>query len=103
MRWELSDGTEVHLGGRVRGTSELAKAIRADVLAARGGHLVPVQVEAPPSKPRRLDLDDAQLVHEWLLAACVRADATVSSAPELEPIERFNPLEPDGAPELPIH
>lgn len=103
MKWELSDGTEVSLGGRVRGTSAVAEALRADVLKAKGGFLVPVQVEMAPCKPRRLDLEDAQLVNEWLNAHAVRAGVTVTSAPELEPIERFNPPEPDGAPKQPIH
>jgi hypothetical protein len=73
------------------------------VLRAKGGYLVPVQVETPPSKPRRLDLEDAQLLNEWLNAHAVRAGATLTSAPEIEPIERFNPPEPDGAPKQPIH
>lgn len=103
MKWVLSDGTEVFLGGRVRGKSALAEAIRASALRAKAGFAVPVQVEVHPSAPRRLDLDDAQLVHEWLRAHALRADATIASAPDIEPIERFNPPEPDDAPKSPIY
>jgi hypothetical protein len=103
MKWELSDGTEVFLGGRVRGTSPAAEYLRADVLAVKGGSRVPVQVETPPAKARRLDIDDAQLVDEWVRASALRFDLDVTSAPELEPIERFNPPDPDDGTTYPIN
>lgn len=96
-KWKLSDGTRVLLGGSVIGSSELADRLRADVRAVKAGYEVPVQVEVVPSAPRALDLDDAQLVHEWLRARALSWDARIKEAPELEPIERRNPPLPEGA------
>lgn len=97
MKWELSDGTEVHLGGRVRGSSPLAALLREDVALIKSGFGVTVQVEAMPSPPRRVDLDDAQLVNEWVRWRVRRFRVAVTSAPALAPIERLNPPLPPGA------
>lgn len=97
MKWVFSDGT-TYTDGKVRGTSQLADAIRQDVAELNAGYGVPVQVEARPRGPRYLDLDDPQLVHEWLRAHAVRADVTITSAPELEPIERLEQPAPEDEP-----
>ena len=97
MKWKLSDGTEVSIGGDVKGGSDLAKRLRADVTAVQRGFSVSVFVEVAPCSPRSLDLDDAQLMHEWLRATARRAGASIKEAPELEPIERRDPPLPEGA------
>jgi hypothetical protein len=97
VKWVFSDGT-VYTDGKVRGTSQLADAIRQDVAEANAGYGVPVQVEARPWGPRYLDLADPQLVHEWLQAHAVRADVTITTAPEQEPIERLAPANDDDPP-----
>lgn len=97
MKWVFSDGT-VYTDGKVRGTSQLADAIRFDVARVNAGSGVPVRAEACPIEPRDLDLDDPQLVNKWLRAHAVRADVTITSAPELEPIERLDAPATDDDP-----
>lgn len=88
MKWEFSDGTVVHLGGKVQGDSDLAKAIRLDVSRMKAGFPVLVQVDVCPSEQRRLELDDAPLFDAWLNQHSVQTDVAITSAPEVDPIER---------------
>lgn len=97
MSWVLSDGTVISPGGEVEGNTALAYALRDAVAAAGRGFAVPVQVEVVPSAPRALDLADAQLVDVWIRAMARRYDASVTSAPEIKPIERRNPPLPEDA------
>jgi hypothetical protein len=87
VKWVFSDGTEYTMAGTVQGTGPLADAIRRDVSRASAGYRVHVQVHVHPNPPEDLDLNDAQLVHEWLLALGVRHDIALTSAPDIEPIE----------------
>jgi hypothetical protein len=66
--WRFSDGTTVELGGKVEGPSLFAQRLRAEIADAEDG--VPgallVHIWPQPSEPRRVDLNDAPLVHAWL-------------------------------------
>jgi hypothetical protein len=97
VKWVFSDGTTVHLGGKVQGTSALAQAIRMDVSWSKGGDRVPVRVHPNPAPPDTLDLDDPQLVDAWLTNWSVRTDVSITSAPEVEPFPE-EPGTDDDAP-----
>ncbi len=88
MTWILSDGTEVDLGGRVRGDSSLADALKQDVVGRKRGRPTWVLVGPIPGPRVRLQLDDPALVDAWIRQVAVRYDVTVMSGPEIEPIKR---------------
>lgn len=100
MRWEFGDGTVLLVGPKrshVEGESPLADQLGRDLAAVRAGYGVPVQVEMHPSAPRALSMENAALVDTWARAAATRFDVTVTSAPEVEPVERMEQPDPPGA------
>ncbi|HST56285.1 MAG TPA: hypothetical protein VLJ42_10410 [Solirubrobacteraceae bacterium] len=84
MVWVFSDGTEVRLGGDVRGQSALAERLRQDVVAiTEEGAPIPVVVRPPPgSEP--LDLDSAPHVDAWVRQWARLRDADIVSAPVVD-------------------
>jgi hypothetical protein len=66
--WRFSDSTTVELGGKVEGPSLFAQRLRAEIADAEAGEPGALQVHIwpQPSEPRRVDLNDAALVHAWL-------------------------------------
>lgn len=85
--WELSDGTKVHLGGKVEGESTLALLLRQESEDARDGRPPSVFLEPMPCAPTPMDMDNAQHVNQWVrnTARCLRV--AVLSAPDVPPIE----------------
>lgn len=87
MKWELTDGTTVALGGDVQGTSAVAAKLRSSAARARKGAPDALEVGTQPGAWRDLDLDDPQLVNVWVRTAAERAGVGVMRAPELEPLK----------------
>ncbi len=92
MIWRFADGTEVELGGIVRGAAPLARRLRAEVDDVRAGRGPLVYRVAPILDP--LDLDDAELVSSWVLSrarflevAVVEAPVVGTPGPDKEPPE----------------
>jgi hypothetical protein len=94
----LSDGTEVRLGGDVRGDSALAKRLRVDVRAVTfEGIRIPVIVRPPPgSEP--LDLDSPPHVDAWVRNTARLHRVAMVSEPEFERLGWGST--PDGEPGL---
>jgi hypothetical protein len=79
--WRFADGTELELGGVVRGETDLARALRVDVADVRRGYPPGVYRVAPGFEP--LDLNDAELVSSWSLNVASLHDVEVLEAPDL--------------------
>lgn len=84
MIWELSDGTRVHLGGRVEGESFLAKFLRRDMSKGPKGPLV--YPDAMPSPGVTLDVNDPWHVNSLVTDVARCRGVAVVSAPHVEPI-----------------
>lgn len=87
MKWELTDGTMVTLGGDVQGTSAVAAKLRSSAARARKGAPDAVEVGTQPGAWRDLDLYDPQLVNVWVRTAADKSGVGVMRAPELELLE----------------
>jgi hypothetical protein len=64
MMWVMSDGTEVDLGGEVRGASAFAQDLR-ELLSGRFGP-PGVSVYPQPAGDMEVDLGDPTLLDMWL-------------------------------------
>ena len=82
--WTLSDGTEIALGGDITGDSDVADVLRDRVDCVREGGRYPVQISAPPSPARDLDLDDPLLVDAWIRDVARWKGVELVSGPEVE-------------------
>lgn len=83
MIWLLSDGTKVHLGGKVEGSTSLADKFREDAKRAKAGY--PRAVCSLPSPgTERLDLTNAWHLDCWVRDEADRARALVIDAPEVK-------------------
>jgi|1185.fasta_scaffold334048_1 hypothetical protein len=82
--WVLSDGTEVRLGGDVKGASEAARELRSDVARVRRGAAIPVQVCPPPGGSASLDVGVDYHVDAWIRAIARWQGVVIVSAPEVE-------------------
>jgi hypothetical protein len=80
VTWTFSDGTEVDLGVKVRGSSAFANALRADLKIG-----VDVRVGPVPAEITELDQDDEQQVARWLTDMARIHRVRISSGPEPEP------------------
>jgi hypothetical protein len=78
--WKLSDGTEVELGGVVRGKSRLAVELSIDARPRNRPFVTTTALEFPP-----LDVDDSWCVHCWVRENARRHGVTVVEAPEVDP------------------
>lgn len=103
MKWTLSDGTVVYLGGKVEGTSALAKKLRRDAKNAKAGEPRMVMTLPTPGS-ERLKLDDAWHINCWVRDEAAVFHVTVVSAPlDIEaPAEWDEPADPDLGPN-PVH
>lgn len=99
MTWTFSDGTVVHLGGKVEGESILAKFVRRAFDECRAGRGPMVDDGPAPGPMVRLDVNNAHHLAVWLenTANCLRVG--VVSAPEVPDIEG-EPVDVDGLPVL---
>ncbi len=94
MKWVLSDGTVIHLGGEVEGDSPIAKVLRRELSPPY--RLMPVHpipsgaVPLDPNNPHHLAeaISDATRCHEG-------GRVGVVSAPEMPKPEPGFELEPD--------
>ncbi len=80
--WLLSDGTKVRLGGRVEGDGPAAVKLRYDLDTLREGDEVAVPMFGWRGCAK-LDLNDIEIVHYWIMNKIRFAKATIVSAPEL--------------------
>jgi len=83
MAWQLSDGTKVHKGGRVIGTSDLADALRLDIAAVKRGWSVASPIGPMPSGSSDLDLDSELSVDAWLRAHASLYGVEIESGPSV--------------------
>jgi len=86
--WTFSDGTEVELGGVVRGTSVFAQTLRAEL--SDPDYPPQVQSKPIPLPGEPLDVNNAALLDCWLRHAVYPRSRGVSLAKV-----------PDGIPPLP--
>ena len=97
--WKLTDGTVVHLGGKVEGDSSLAALLRTAASRVTKGAPDLISVGPQPGSWERLDLSDAQLVNIWVRTAADKARVGIVSAPDVEPLaeeaERSNQTDSD--------
>jgi hypothetical protein len=87
MRWEFSDGTVVHLGGKVEGDSLFAQLTR-ETFEDCGKDYGPTVDDGPiPGPTVPMDPNNAHHVDVWLrnTARCLRVG--IVSAPDVPPIE----------------
>lgn len=84
MKWTISDGTTVQLGGNVSGKGKVAVALRADIAATARGEAVLVNVYPEPAGSEELNLSNPLHVHLWVADAARLAGETVTDAPEIE-------------------
>lgn len=87
MIWKLSDGTVIHLGGRVEGTTTIAQELRVHLSSIKS-----VAVAAEPAEGIPFNPDDPQLLdrairnylvipaNDWMMVRLLEA-------PEVEPIQ----------------
>jgi hypothetical protein len=68
MKWKLSDGTVVHLGGLIEGESSVAERLRNAVA------LIALGLEP-------FDLDDSAQMHAWVHECAQRAGMKVVESP----------------------
>lgn len=99
--WELSDGTVVHLGGKVEGGSPLAAKLRTAANDAKAGAPDLLCIGPQPGYRELLDLDNAQLVNVWVRQQAARAGVFVRRAHEVEPWpdderDATDAIDPDG-------
>jgi hypothetical protein len=85
--WELSDGTKVHLGGKVEGVSLLAEFLRRGAAEAEEGHGPRIYDEPLPSESVPVDMSNARHVDIWVNDAAHCMGAIVVSAPAVEELE----------------
>ena len=95
MIWNLSDGTVVHLGGKVEGDTALARELQHDSKLAKAG-TPPYVMTLPPPGHEALRLDDAWHVHCWVNAAARRHGALVTGAPNVQAPAEWDDSLPDG-------
>lgn len=99
MTWVLSDGTEVELGGEVRGATAFAQDLR-QLFEGRYGCLPGVGIYPEPGGSVELDLNDPTLLDIFLRqegrAQYRKAKVSVVSAPVFE--RRVFPPRADNTP-----
>jgi hypothetical protein len=94
MVWILGDGTEVRLGGDVRGDSAFARRLRQDVDDVREGLKRTVTRHPIPSGEDLLDLDNPLIVDTWIRNQLWSNSVQLTSAPKL----RRPKAKPGGGP-----
>ena len=99
MKWQLSDGTVVHLGGKVEGESLFARLARDAFERARGGD-GPLHDEGPvPGKLVPLDVNDAHHIDVWLSSKAACLGVSVVTSPDV-PAVQGKPVDTAGLPIL---
>jgi hypothetical protein len=92
--WNLSDGTTVHLGGKVEGDTACARELRHGSELAKAG-TPPYVMTLPPPGHEALRLDDAWHVHCWVNAAA-RVHGLLVNGPEVTAPAEWDDSLPDG-------
>lgn len=97
MTWRCSDGTEIDLGGVVRGDEPFAESLRDDIRRIAVGLPPPVQLYPPPGGSVELDVNDPVLVDSWVRNEARLLGVEVVDAPDVEyPV---SPYSTEGHPE----
>ncbi len=92
MRWLLSDGTSIHLGGKVEGSTSFARELRDELTRAVAGEEVLVQVWPIGFPGHRLDVNDPALLDRYIRDEAGRPCnkwmmVEVLEAPEVGPLQ----------------
>lgn len=100
MTWVLSDGTEVELGGEVRGATVFAQELRQAIADKR----TTVRVDPNPMPELRLDVNEPFLLDRFIrdegAAQWRPVKVTVVKGPKVERPASIPVYEPVEAPEL---
>lgn len=100
MKWTFSDGTVLHIGGKVDGESPLAMKLKQQADEASLGRPHAVQALPPPGL-QLLNVDDPWHVHVWAHEEALRAGIAISDAPTAQAPSEWN--EPESADENALH
>jgi hypothetical protein len=90
MKWTISDGTVVHLGGKVEGDGGVALRLRTDLELMQAGRAVYVSVAPEPGGSESLNVNNPVHVNAWVADAVRWVDgASLTGYPVLgiEPVE----------------
>lgn len=86
MEWRFSDGTVVHLGGKVEGNGALAKQLLGEQEVERELHRpITVNVRPQPTSGVDLDVNNPRHVNNWACRGARRVGVELVSAPVLPP------------------
>lgn len=93
--WRFDDGTELDLGGTVRGFGMFAAALRSGLSRDPAPAVL---VRPPPGGYEDLDPDDPYILDQWARGVARRHDIEVVSAPKVDPpADTRSSNAPDGA------
>ena len=81
MTWKCDDGTEVDLGGEIRGSSGFANALRVGLALRPVVHVGPI-----PSRTAELNTKNEPQLGQWLRDMARVYGRRVTAGPAVEPV-----------------